>query len=64
MNGVIPKETYDQMLRQKHFGLYTPLDFHGFNVPSLVGAPFWSSESFTYASAMLALVQYKALFIA
>ena len=59
MRGIMSQEEYKKQLQEKHFGRFTPMDFHGYNSAS--GWPFWSSEPFTYASAMLALTQYRAL---
>ena len=48
------------LLKQKHFGHLTPLDFHGYN--KLTDAfPFWSSEPYTYSVSLLALAQYNNL---
>jgi len=61
VRGIIPREEYENQLLQKHFGKFTPVDFQGYNTPDSNFWPFWSSEPFTYASAMLALTQYRAL---
>ena len=61
VSGIIPREEYENQLLQKHFGKLTPIDFQGYNTPDSNFGPFWSSEPFTYASAMLALTQYRAL---
>jgi len=61
VRGIIPQKEYKKQLLQKHFGRLTPIDFKGYNTPDSNGWPFWSSEPFTYASAMLALTQYRAL---
>ena len=58
MRSVIPEEEYKVELEKDHFGEKTPVDFNGYNSGSF---PFWSSEPFTYASAMLALTRYRAL---
>lgn len=58
VRSVIPEDEYRAELKKKHFGKMTPVDFLGYNSASF---PFWSSEPFTYASAMLALTQYRAL---
>ena len=52
VRSVIPEEEYKVELEKKHFREKTPVDFNGYNSGSF---PFWSSEPFTYASAMLAL---------
>ena len=59
VKGIIPKESYNEMLKQNHFGRPTPIEFHGYN--KYGSWPFWSSEPFTYSAAMLALTQYRAL---
>lgn len=58
VRALIPEEEYAADLKKKHFGQTTPIDFVGYNSGSF---PFWSSEPFTYASAMLSLAQYRAL---
>lgn len=58
VRALIPEEEYAADLKKKHFGQTTPIDFVGYNSGSF---PFWSSEPFTYASAMLSLTQYRAL---
>ena len=60
VKGVIPKNTYEDMLSVKHFNRTTPIDFHGYNVDGGYW-PFWSSEPWTHAASMLALTQYRAL---
>ena len=50
MEGVAAESWYDGQLKQ----LKTPTIFHGYNSdPSYF--PFWSSESYTYVTSMLAL---------
>ena len=56
--SLMSEEDYTAELKKQHFGMYTPLDFQGYNQATF---PFWSSEPFTYASAMLALTQYRSL---
>jgi hypothetical protein len=58
VSGVIDEATYQNQLKQTHFGLPTPLDFHGYNVKQNM-FPFWSSEPYTYAVSLLALSQYN-----
>ena len=60
VHGLIPEEDYIAELKKQHFGVYTPVDFYGYNQNYF---PFWSSEPFTYASVMLALSRYRALLI-
>ncbi|KAL5014190.1 hypothetical protein ScPMuIL_008460 [Solemya velum] len=56
--GVVPEVEYDAMLKQTHFGRQTPVDFHGFNQdPGFF--PFWSSDTHTYATTLLALAQFR-----
>ena len=59
--GIIPEAEYNAMLKEKHFGENTPLDFHGYNAAGSGQLIFWSSEPFTYASSLLALTQYRNL---
>lgn len=58
VRSVIPQEEYNAELKKKHFGENTPTDFYGYNSSFF---PFWSSEPFTHAAAMLALTRYRAL---
>ncbi len=58
VQSLIPEEEYAEMLKKTHFGILAPIDFYGYNQASF---PFWSAQPFTYASAMLALAQYRAL---
>ncbi len=60
VKSIFPEKEYEEELQKKHFGEYTPVDFSGFNRKAMP-FPFWSSESFTHASAVLALTQYKEL---
>lgn len=62
VSGIIPPDQYNEMLKKKHFGYYTPIDFRGYNTGKrlLEGFPFWSSDSFTYSSSLLALTQCRA----
>ena len=59
VKSIFPEEEYEKDLMRKHFGATTPLDFTGYNKKTPF--PYWSSESFTYASIVLALTQYKHL---
>ncbi|KAK3105161.1 hypothetical protein FSP39_018512 [Pinctada imbricata] len=60
LQGMVAKETYDAMIEEPHFGKPTPRDFSGYNpVNSPQGFfPFWSSDSYTYATTALALSKY------
>jgi hypothetical protein len=58
--GSIDEETYESMLKEKHQGKMTPVDFQGFNKDNF---PFWSSEPYTYAVSLLALAQYNNLIV-
>lgn len=57
--GTIDEKTYQEMLKQKHFNVITPVDFEGYNKAQ--GFPFWSSEPYTYAVSLLALAQFNNL---
>lgn len=61
VSGIIPRATYQEQLKEKHFGSPVPVDFPGYNAP-LWFFPFWSSEPFTYAASLLALTQYRAFY--
>ena len=58
VKSIFPEEEYEKDLLRKHFKARTPLDFTGYNKTPF---PIWSSDSFTYASVVLALTQYKHL---
>ncbi|XP_062613043.1 uncharacterized protein LOC134274823 [Saccostrea cucullata] len=58
MQGVKSPEWYNTQLNRKHFGFNVPMVFHGYNAEK-GPFPFWSSEPYTYVSAMLSLVKYK-----
>jgi hypothetical protein len=60
VQGVIDEKTYEDELKQKHFGQSTPLDFEGYNTKDNF-FPFWSSEAYTYSVALLALAQFDNL---
>ena len=60
VQGVLDEETYQEMLKQTHFGQATPLEFDGYNVKNNI-FPFWSSQPYTYAVSLLALSQYNNL---
>jgi len=59
IHGMVPRDQYEKMINEEHWGLPTPLDFHGYNTGS--PWPFWSSEPFTQASTILALSKYRVL---
>lgn len=58
VKSLIPEDIYQAELRKKHFGMVTPVDFYGYNSGTW---PFWSSEPFTHAAAMLTLTRYRQL---
>jgi len=57
MKGLTAESEYQQMLKQKHFGMNTPLNFTTYNEPGNF-FPFWSSPAYTYANSMLALARF------
>ncbi|KAK3776415.1 hypothetical protein RRG08_023768 [Elysia crispata] len=58
VEGHISKDKYDAMIKEKHFGQATPTEFPGYN--SNDGFfPFWSSESYTYSSVLLAVSRFE-----
>ena len=57
VSGVIEEEKYAKMLKEKHFGKYTPLNFNGYNVRYSF-FPYWSSEPYTFSVALLAITQF------
>ena len=58
--GVVSESEYASMLKEPHFGDYTPIDFDGFNPADEPEGffPFWSSDAYTYATTMLAISKY------
>lgn len=56
--GIVPDEDYEAMLNQTHFGRKTPVDFHGLNDDPAGFFVFWSSDTHTYATTLLALSQF------
>ena len=59
--GMIDEDEYNQLLKEKHFGRTTPVDFTGYNTPQS-RFPFWSSNDLTYATVLLSLTQCQYLF--
>ena len=60
VRGFIPESQYSVLIQQKHFGKTTPTKFPGFNLRNN-SFPFWSSDAYTYANAMLALSRYDSI---
>jgi hypothetical protein len=60
ISGSIDEVTYQKMLLTPHFGVPTPITFDGYNVQDNY-FPFWSSDPYTYACALLALSQLNNL---
>ena len=60
VQGAIDEVTYQEELKQMHFGESTPIDFYGYNVKDNF-FPFWSSEAYTYSVTLLALSQFNNL---
>jgi hypothetical protein len=60
VQGFIPESQYQELLKQKHFGFNTPLTFQGYNTDGSF-FPFWSSDPYTYAQAMLALARFDSI---
>lgn len=58
VRGYINETDYQRMLTEKHFNVSTPTTFKGYNVPG-AEFPFWSSQPYTHAVALLALAQYN-----
>lgn len=61
MLGMMDESEYSLQLKQKHFGIVTPIDFPGYNTPDFEFV-FWSSDELTYSSVVLALTQCQYLF--
>ncbi|XP_061197949.1 uncharacterized protein LOC133206058 [Saccostrea echinata] len=62
MQGVKSPEWYNTQLNKTHFGFNVPMIFNGYNA-EIGPFPFWSSEPYTYVSAMLSLVKYSSVMI-
>ena len=60
VQGSIDEATYQNLIKQTHFGEPTPLDFVGYNTKENI-FPFWASQAYTYACSLLALSQYNNL---
>ena len=60
VRGFIPESEYSVLIQQKHFGMKTPTKFPGFNSRNN-SFPFWTSDAYTYANAMLALSRYDSI---
>ena len=60
VTGAVDPLEYERLIKKKHFGGDTIVDFDGYNADS---GPFtfWSSEPYTYAVAMLAISQFNNL---
>lgn len=58
VSGYIDEATFEEELKKQHYGRDVPIDFHGYNVKGNE-FPFWSSEPYTYAVALLALSQLE-----
>ncbi|XP_059145511.1 uncharacterized protein LOC131932598 isoform X1 [Physella acuta] len=56
--GYIPKDRYDAMLKENHFGQPTPVTFNGFNDPASQFL-FWTSVPYTYSSVLLAVSRFS-----
>jgi hypothetical protein len=57
VSGLIDEAQYQTLLKEPHFGQATPIDFPGYNTQANL-FPFWCSEPYTYAVALLALSQF------
>jgi hypothetical protein len=57
MQGYVPQEQYDAMLKEQHFGYPTPLTFSGYNNGS--SFPLWSSVPYTYSTTLLAASRFS-----
>jgi hypothetical protein len=62
VSGVIEEAQYVEILKEKHFGKYTPLNFNGYNVRYSF-FPYWSSEPYTFTVALLAITQFENLLL-
>ena len=60
VSGVIDEDKYQEMLKEQHFGVNTPIDFEGYNLKDNF-FPFWASQPYTYAVSLLALAQFNNL---
>ncbi len=60
VNGAIDKQEFEELIKKKHFGFDTVVDFQGYNSVDMPFT-FWSSEPYTYAVALLAISQFNNL---
>ncbi|XP_067659668.1 uncharacterized protein [Haliotis asinina] len=60
--GVVSEDRYLEMCQQEHFGQKTPMTFSGYNAGQGY-FPFWTSDSYTYASTVLAISQYNNIHV-
>ncbi|XP_012938109.1 uncharacterized protein LOC101859330 [Aplysia californica] len=60
MEGHVSPQTYEQMVKQTHFGMPTPVTFRGYNYGDGY-FPLWSSVPYTYSTTMLALARYNSI---
>ncbi|KAL4472411.1 hypothetical protein ABPG74_018360 [Tetrahymena malaccensis] len=60
VDGVIDKDEYEQMLKEKWYSHETQEKFTGFNVPR-EQFPFWSSEALTISQGMNLLSKYNSI---
>ncbi|RUS84794.1 hypothetical protein EGW08_007409, partial [Elysia chlorotica] len=61
MQGYVPRDQYEAMLSQPHFGRDTPTNFPGYNAPGWNSFAIWSSEAYSYAAALLAVSLFDSL---
>lgn len=61
MQGYVQTEQYESMLNRSHFGDKTPTTFPGYNAKDWNSFAFWSSEAYSYASALLAISLFDRL---
>ncbi|KAL4461319.1 hypothetical protein ABPG72_016117 [Tetrahymena utriculariae] len=60
VDGIIDKDEYEQMLKEKWYSHETQEKFTGFNVPRQQFA-FWSSEALTFSYGMNLLSKYNSI---
>ncbi|XP_035824372.1 uncharacterized protein LOC101854700 [Aplysia californica] len=59
VRGYIDSQTYEAQLKQKHFGVPSPLVFHGYNDWSGF-FPLWTSTGYTYSISLLVFSRYNS----
>jgi len=63
VRGVIPEDEYNKMLKEPFLGVPLHLDYQGQNSKKDGYFPIWNCPTFTHCASMLALANYRKLFL-